>query len=1361
MKDRFNIRLISIIAVVLIIMFVIYSDLVTGITNAEGNVETATDTDAIIVGSGTDALVAGETIPIGERRFLDLNDDPDMSLEYGEDNPTLIAASTAYPDYRPVGDMHPMSNDADWWSDSKDYITSTFGVVDGVYNTTANAPAAGSVWCAGLVSRVIHYNYPNGDKIGVTESVATLYNSITSSGSFEYIAEGYVGDFIDVIGKLKAGDIMLLMSQNSSGSWVWSHSNLITYYGYIYSQGAGGKIRMNTFDNYNQYGAYDPVLSAGYYYYIYRPVSNSYLALKKVGLDSGDGYDNVWFEAYDTNGTYLGAYLTGAAKEEKGGYAFYLRKSEDDLSYVESDGAIPLPAGSTVYLYEQGVKSGSSYVLPEGASDYAGIKGQSWDKVKGPQKEYYVTAKTVSSGKWKAQDAYVIDEPEESIEGEITDLEGQISLKKKVKNEYSMYAQDPERFSLEGARYKIESEDGEYKYELETGSDGVAYVVDEKGNRTRESVITGLAAGKYFCWETKASKGYLIDQDCCEKNKKSIELKSDDDKGAFESQEIPDVKLRGGIQLIKRSSQKYTAGNKNYDLSAEYTVYDSSGSVAGVISMSEQGSGYLGGLQAGKYTVKETKAGKGFKLDPKVYEVTVSVPTIGTYVYNGIDYSAVFEPGYYKSKYSDLSSMNNDALLRHFAEHGLKEGRRANACYDSSYYSKLKGLSNFEAFKYYLGYGIYRNEKTSSDDYLNVVEVAGVYQNSTSKPVVISYEEPYNYDKGIRVEKYDKYTGSVSIEGEAELEGAEFEISYYNRDTLDGIEQCEADERWIIKAVLNDEGKIEARFEEGFLSQDVEQSAVELNEAGQVIIPFGVIKIEEITPPKGYTLRDTVYEIGDKKSTEPEYILLNENSGFDGNVKVYETVIRGDLKLEKHSYSDDKPMQGVEFEVKSDKTGESLVIVTDENGFASTTGMWLGCSADGEAVDKQEGEGALPYGSYTVSELRCDANKDKQLEPPIKIMVEDEMIYDVFDPTNNEPIIRNVPLPEIGTTARVKDSQSDAIPIDKKKIVDLIDTVSYKYLRENTRYTLLGKLMVRDEKGNVSEMMMNGKAVTAETPFTTEAGKEKSIFEKEGKVDVVFKDIDISGLEGKSLVVYEYLYLGDEINGDNEYEEHEDEDIFPVKHEDKDDENQTLHVIRIGTKAHGKDTASKEIENKGKVIIVDTVIYENVTPGETYTVEGTLYDKKTGEAIKVDGKEITGKATFKAEKASGETNVEFTFDIEKVNAKNIVVFESMFETGGRLVAEHKDLKDEDQTISVKQDVVETTEKETTETTTSEETALEDELKSSGKPKTGDSAISTVVLITFIISMIMIGILLYKMKNECSEEMEEGNNKKRE
>ena len=151
MKDRFNIRLISIIAVVLIIMFVIYSDLVTGITNAEGNVETATDTDAIIVGSGTDALVAGETIPIGERRFLDLNDDPDMSLEYGEDNPTLIAASTAYPDYRPVGDMHPMSNDADWWSDSKDYITSTFGVVDGVYNTTANAPASSTAFASSII----------------------------------------------------------------------------------------------------------------------------------------------------------------------------------------------------------------------------------------------------------------------------------------------------------------------------------------------------------------------------------------------------------------------------------------------------------------------------------------------------------------------------------------------------------------------------------------------------------------------------------------------------------------------------------------------------------------------------------------------------------------------------------------------------------------------------------------------------------------------------------------------------------------------------------------------------------------------------------------------------------------------------------------------------------------------------------------------------------------------------------------------------------------------------------------------------------------------------------------------------------
>ncbi len=1347
MKDRYNISLIIIITLFLVGSFVFYSGLITERLNAEGQTDVATDSDAGQQ-KEEDSLIDAEMRP-----FMTEGD----ALIFDNEDGLIGNSSVPDPEYRPVGDKRPMTNSADWWEDAKNYITATFGVVDGQYNTSDSAPPAGNIWCAGLVSRVMNNSYPDGNKIGITESVEVLYNEITASGDYEFIGEGYVSDFVDIVESTKAGDIMLLMSPTSGGGWKWTHSQLITYYGYIYSQGAGGKIRMNTFDAYNQYGAYDPTLSSGYYYYIYRykTAPSSYLGIKKVGSYSENAYNNVWFEAYDEVGNYLGAYMTGAADDESGGYAYYLRNSSDDLSYVLEDGGIPLPVGSTVYLYEQGIKSGSTYVLPDGASGYAGICGSEWSYVYGPQKEYYIELETVGYDDWTASNAYIVEEPE--IEGEVTPISyGKLSLKKKVRSEYSLYTQDRNRFSLEGARYQIQSEDGRLNYYLETDASGVAFLLDSKGKRTKVSVIEDVPLGKYYCWETKASKGYKIDSECSESNKKSVVLTEENRNGEFVSNEVPEVSFLGGLQLIKKSSEDYTKDNKNYDLRAEYEVYNSTGAVAGRINTNEQGGGYLGGLPSGKYTVKETKAGKGFKLDETTYNIQISVPNAGTYIYDGVDYSAVFEPGYYREKNKDISGLSNSGLLEHFAKHGLSEGRRASAYFDVSFYAKKKGLSNYEAFKHYLGFGIYESENAAPDDYLNQTIAAGVYQNNSSKPVTVSFETPDNYKKGLTIEKYDKYSGRMTVEGEGTLEGAQFEISYYALDTLENIEEKEADSVWHVTTRLGEDGRYLAILNEEYMTPDGEQSELYIDEKGDIFIPFGVVKIEEIGSPTGYTLNDVAYEADGERQAEPVLLMINEESDFSGKVSVYDEAIRGNIKLVKRTFEDDYPMSGVDFEVKSVKSGETLIITTDENGCATTEGLWMSAAEDGEDIEPKEGVGALPYGEYTVSELRCDANMDKQLEPPITVRIEEEMTYDAFDPSNTEPIIRNVPLPEIGTTAHEKDSELDVASLSSD--ITFVDTVEYKYLKADTEYTLLGKLMVKDASGQVAEMLKDGNPITVKKTFRTEEGNEKSIYEKNGSVDMAFEGIDVRGLEGKSLVFYEYLYLGDSVDEEAEYEGYEDEDIFPVSHENPDDEAQTIHVARIGTKAHEKGSDSNVIERNKDIVIIDTVKYENVTVGETYRLEGVLYDKKTGEPIKVDGKEIITSGSFVAEKESGEVDVEFNFDAEKISSTSIVVFETMYDTEGRVVAEHKDIEDKDQTITVTEKVVSKEEKKEDKL---EEEKLEEKGEAelpvvekneaakaaSGKPKTGDSVYVKLVIIYMIIAGAMIMFIIYKKKKD--------------
>lgn len=65
-------------------------------------------------------------------------------------------------------------------------------------------------------------------------------------------------------------------------------------------------------------------------------------------------------------------------------------------------------------------------------------------------------------------------------------------------------------------------------------------------------------------------------------------------------------------------------------------------------------------------------------------------------VYNGLDYSPVYNLAYYKSKYADLRKAfanNEKAYFNHFCTYGMKEGRQASASFNVyTYKAKYKDL---------------------------------------------------------------------------------------------------------------------------------------------------------------------------------------------------------------------------------------------------------------------------------------------------------------------------------------------------------------------------------------------------------------------------------------------------------------------------------------------------------------------------------------------------------------------------------------------------------------------------------------------------------------------------------------------
>ena len=187
-------------------------------------------------------------------------------------------------------------------------------------------------------------------------------------------------------------------------------------------------------------------------------------------------------------------------------------------------------------------------------------------------------------------------------------------------------------------------------------------------------------------------------------------------------------------------------------------------------------------------------------------------------------------------------------------------------------------------------------------------------------------------------------------------------------------------------------------------------------------------------------------------------------------------------------------------------------------------------------------------------------------------------------------------------------------------------------------------------------------------PVTFTAEKKDEIHE------VRFTGIDATKLEGASIVVFESLYHPENNEGENKLVD---------THEDIKDEDQTIHYAKIGTTLTDQQTHTHQAVAKEELTLVDTVRYENLVPGKKYTFSGILYDKATGKPLlDADGKEVTSELVdYVPKKADGTVDVTFTFKNANMKTHSIVAAETV-KHEGQEVAVHKDLSDEDQTVTV-------------------------------------------------------------------------------
>jgi len=248
---------------------------------------------------------------------------------------------------------------------------------------------------------------------------------------------------------------------------------------------------------------------------------------------------------------------------------------------------------------------------------------------------------------------------------------------------------------------------------------------------------------------------------------------------------------------------------------------------------------------------------------------------------------------------------------------------------------------------------------------------------------------------------------------------------------------------------------------------------------------------------------------------------------------------------------------------------------------------------------------------------------------------------------------QTVHIPLIFTS--VKDKDTDSHMSLAGSDVTLTDTVAYRNLVPGKTYTISGTLM---DQRTGKAVTVNGKAVTSSADFTPDTA--------DGETTVDFH-INTNGLDDTTVVVFEKMFYGKaEI----------------AAHEDINDKGQTIYIPSVKTTAIDEKTATKLTLAEKDIHIVDKVAYRNLVPGEKYTVTGTAIDKTTGETLKDDaGKDVTAKASFKAEKANGTVDVEFVFDGSTLAGKTVVMYENIY-YNNKLVGVHADISDEAQIIYV-------------------------------------------------------------------------------
>ena len=785
----------------------------------------------------------------------------------------------------------------------------------------------------------------------------------------------------------------------------------------------------------------------------------------------------------------------------------------------------------------------------------------------------------------------------------------------------------------------------------------------------------------------------------------------------------------GNTKLQKTSTNaNITDGNGIYSIAgATYGVYSDKDCTKQLATLTTDTSGNTEAVEVRATTVyiKELSAPAGFKIDKTVYSLSVEAgktatlkvsdtPKVtdtlielfkidmetqksnpqGNASLEGAEFTWNFYAGYYNKNNlpaqptrtwvtKTIAEKDSDGAIHYITRLADKYKVSGDSFYTQDGKNVLPlGTLTVEETKSPSGYllaGAYMQADGSEE------QIKGMYLTQITEDgdlAVLSGSNQYHVsDKvirgGVKIQKRDLETKDTKAQGGATLKDTAFEIISLNEN-----------------AVLV-EGKL---YKKNEVLKTIHTDIEGIASTSADLLPYGKYRLSEQKPPEGY-LTDGAKPIDFEITENGKIVDLTDEAH-----SIYNQIKRGDIEGVKIGAGSHKRLADVPFRITSKTTGESHVVVTDDNGQFSTASDWAShkhntnagkTSEDGVwfgTSEPDDSKGALLYDTYIIEELRCESNKGFKLIPPFEIVISrNKVVVDLGTLTDEyEKEIT------IHTTATSKDGEKTILA---GKDVTITDTVKLDGLIKGTKYQLKGWQMLKEEN---AELIINNKRV--ENDYTFVADDEAM------KVEIAYT-FNASALGGKNLVTFEELY--DLSNPE--------EPVKVAEHKDIDDDGQTVliteRIIKIHTIATDKD-GKKEIEAGKDVTIVDTVKLEGLEVGTKYQLVGWQMLKEENAELIINDKRIENDYIFTADSETMEVKIEFTFDASTLGGKQLVTFEELYDLSNPdepiKVTEHNDIDDDGQTVTIKE-VPETPTPEEPEKPTTPDTPTKTD-----SPKTGDN-----------------------------------------